>query len=395
MPKELTTAFPEVRIENRDKCQTRLPQLDGLRAVAMLGVTWFHWSPFGRHFLGSSIGAAGVQLFFVLSGYLITGILLDAKSRIQTRSDTAFFLRQFFVRRMLRLFPLLSLVIGMSIVLSIPPFPATWLWHICYLSNIYQFLYEWKGFGSNLWTLSVEEQFYLIWPLIIIFCPVRYLSIAVAFTVFTAPATRWYFWTFPSGLGEGCGDPNRLPLAAFDCLGMGSMLTLATRGEFVMHGRKFAVASGVFGLSFYFATRLMQNNLTAALEQTSIAGCFVWLVFRASYGFSGVLGVLLESGPVTYLGRISYGIYVYQGFVLFLWSWLLYSAPIPGYRIFERLSIEPSIYLNPATTTLVCLTLNFVLAALSWRFFEAPINDLRRFFPYLRPTLQSRLMSRN
>ncbi|HXI20542.1 MAG TPA: acyltransferase, partial [Gemmatimonadales bacterium] len=159
-----------------------LPGLDGVRGVAILLVMAFHFTTYGPGpyrtldlaVLGpSSIGWAGVDLFFVLSGFLITGILLDER-------DSPRFYRDFYARRVLRILPLYfaALVVWLVIAplfarwvpaLQVPHGSAPWLW--AHASNIYLAItrsYARVPFGTgHFWSLSVEEQFYLLWPFLV------------------------------------------------------------------------------------------------------------------------------------------------------------------------------------------------------------------------------------
>jgi len=111
--------------DNATKAETshRMPQLDGLRALAVLLVVWSHWAPIGKN-----LGVFGVQMFFVLSGFLISGILFDARPEKSGRTRW-FILRQFYARRFLRIFPLFYLVIAVAVLLNFPPFGESWPWH--------------------------------------------------------------------------------------------------------------------------------------------------------------------------------------------------------------------------------------------------------------------------
>ncbi len=117
----------------------RMVQLDGLRAFAFVLVTLHHG---GLSIPWLDLGTAGVSIFFVLSGMLITGILLDNR---QSCADGPFarlwVVRQFFLRRILRLSPLLCTVLCISVLVNLPPFRASWPWHFFSLSNIFQFIY--------------------------------------------------------------------------------------------------------------------------------------------------------------------------------------------------------------------------------------------------------------
>ena len=137
-----------------------MPELDGLRAFAFAAVAVHHWRP--RHFDFPLV--SGVHLFFVLSGFLITGILLDARTRNETSASQGVLptLRAFYVRRFLRIFPLYYAALAIATWFDVAGLRQSWPWHASYLSNYQIFLKnDWIGLVGHFWTLAVEEQFYL------------------------------------------------------------------------------------------------------------------------------------------------------------------------------------------------------------------------------------------
>jgi peptidoglycan/LPS O-acetylase OafA/YrhL len=190
--------------------------LDGLRGVAILMVMFFHQVDLlarqvadqGGPLLDvayvrvSRAGWVGVDLFFVLSGFLITGILLDTKSRPR-------YFRNFYIRRTLRIFPLYyAVLLGLVVLLPMLPHSGTGplaraiaeyaevrphqLWFWTYASNFYFALHGWAGHGipDVLWSLAIEEQFYLVWPLLVLWCSRRQLVRACAAVIVGALLVR-------------------------------------------------------------------------------------------------------------------------------------------------------------------------------------------------------------
>ena len=154
-----------------------MPQLDSLRTIAVFGVMLHHFWPEAEIRAGLTFGFLGVQLFFVLSGFLITGILLRGREvahRTQQSARKSFGL--FYARRFLRIFPLFYATLAVAWWVGLPEVRDSVFWHLAYASNIY-FVHigDWHGSISHLWSLAVEEQFYLVWPFIILLTPRRFL----------------------------------------------------------------------------------------------------------------------------------------------------------------------------------------------------------------------------
>lgn len=349
------------------------PQLDGLRALAVAAVAWSHWER--SYQFGIPFGA-GVHLFYVLSGFLITGILLEVRE--QPNRPAA--LGTFYARRVLRIFPAFYLTLLLAWWADVPPLRETLLWHAAYLSNVQIVLTEsWPGAISHFWSLAVEEQFYVLWPWLIVFVPRRWLLRAVVVSVLAAPLFRWWLAT----LGYRENLLGVLTPGSMDSLGMGALLA-------VMMARRSpeSMAAGVTRVW----TKLMLISLAAlivlvvaersgplplpamAVKQTLQAIVFAWLVFRAAEGFGGAFGRLLSAAPVVYLGRISYGAYLAHGFA---------GVMLALVGVNSRELAEPWRFLALSAVTLGA-------AMLSWHLMEAPINALKTRFPYGRPSAAAR-----
>ena len=150
-----------------DQLPAYMPELDGLRALAILAVMAFH-----DHLPGGDAGWLGVPFFFLLSGFLISGLLLDA--------DRESYFKSFYIRRALRIFPIYYLVFFLMLGLCIAfnKSHGDWLWFLTYTQNYPMGIRNWPNFPApfwHTWSLAVEEQFYLLWPLIIFLVPKRFL----------------------------------------------------------------------------------------------------------------------------------------------------------------------------------------------------------------------------
>jgi len=336
------------------------PQLDGLRALAVLSVAWSHWAP--NHQFGIPFGF-GVHLFFVLSGYLITGILLE----IRHAPDRARGIRMFYARRALRIFPAYYATVAVAALVAVPLVRETWPWHVAYLSNLFMFLRsEWPGAISHWWSLGVEEQFYLAWPCLIVFAARRALRPTIVSAIVIAPVFR--AWLAASG--HPLEFAAVLTPGVLDCLGVGALLALAknpsgTPGE---SGHRLDVAAAA-AIGIVLTVALGRTWITwAATLQTFAAAMFGWLVWKASSDIGGPFGAILTFAPVRYLGRISYGFYLVHNF-----AWGIVAA-----SGIDMLALPGAVRLCALFVT------TLAIAAASWHAMEKPLNDLKRRLPYAR-----------
>jgi peptidoglycan/LPS O-acetylase OafA/YrhL len=350
-------------------------QLDGLRALAVFAVVAEHMTPIQHWFRRMPCGVFGVQLFFVLSGFLITGILLRCRPDADPRNTVGHSLWAFYGRRFLRIFPLYYLTLTILYLCNFPHLRETILWHVCYLSNVYYGLHDnWLGHLSHFWTLGVEEQFYLCWPLLILFLPRQALLPVTLSMVAVAPLYRAAMATFaPSWYLASVW----VPFASLDSLTMGALLALCGQpgwADFRQRSMRWMfwvggpLLAAVMCLQVAGIGRFGRLD-TVVLRFAMALFCF-WLVGRTADGLPGAMGRVLTFAPIVYLGKISYGIYVIHNFVPDLLTWLATQTGLP-------LAVEPGLLAIP-----VCLAVSTALASFSWYAFEAPLNALKVYFPY-------------
>ena len=323
------------------------PQLDGLRFLAFLAVFFFHARP-GKYFWGPE----GVQVFFTLSGFLITRILVEGESG-DLRAD----LERFYIRRTLRIFPLYYGVVAWLWLGGM--LTGVW-WYLTYTYNIRAFLiHDWGGPVGHFWTLCVEEQFYLLYPLALLLTPpgIRFAmlgALLVGSKAFQAYAHARLSIPWSGFLLPYCGEH-----LIWGCLA--GLIELRTRpGKWegplsLLAGIPLIVLCK--GRPEWTASPPGVPVILGALSGFGLGSAFiVFGLWRTSNPW--IVGPL-AFGPVAYLGRISYGLYVYHLLVL------------------ERgwMSYVPESYLFPEPYGALGLTI--AISALSWRFFERPINRLK------------------
>lgn len=345
-----TTASPPFRA-------SRMPQLDALRTFAVMAVIVSHTMTFRGHLFGTY----GVTLFFVLSGFLITGILLQCRDQATVSNHSRItLLRQFYIRRFLRIFPLYYLVLTILFVCRYEPVVDNAFWFFGYLANFrVADPAIWASSVTHFWSLAVEEQFYLIWPWIVFWLPPRILPWFAMAMVATGPISR--------AIGASAGMTQHelwvAPLSCLDALGMGAILAIAERRGWMAQIRRFSLFSGVGLTALLLLCRLKLPTAAPALWSLGPALLAAWLVASAARGFTGTLGRLATWGPILWTGTICYGIYVYHLPIIML-------AHQTGY-----VEHDLALFLTVTITSVG-------IAALSWYVFERPINELKRHFPY-------------
>jgi peptidoglycan/LPS O-acetylase OafA/YrhL len=354
----------------------KMPQLDSLRAFAVMAVLSVHFVSHPPQWLNAVPWAAlGVELFFVLSGFLITGILLDCREQGATGTSRFWMLRQFYARRFLRIFPVYYAVVLIGYLINLSGFTETLGWNLAYLTNFYIAAKgAWIGAASHLWTLSVEEQFYLAWPWIVLFVREKYLLSTFVGVILFAIGYRIISFDW---FGEWI---NITPFASFDCFGAGALLALAQRRErrgddrlrrvICLIGLWLGVPLLILALAWHVPRQSILGRLVMINLATTLL--FIPLISGAANSFSGLPGWLLMQRPIRYLGRISYGIYIFH-------------LPV-GWLVGNSHWINRLPHIIPRSLMLFLVTV--LVSALSWHFFESPINRLKRLFPYR--TSQSR-----
>lgn len=336
-----------------------MPQLDGLRALAVLAVVWSHWMK--DYTAGLPWGHFGVQLFFVLSGYLITGILVRAKpdegaSRLQA-------MKQFLIRRSLRIFPAYYAVLMLTWIGDCGDSRQQIVWNATYTSNIYLFWTLKFNALSHFWSLAVEEQFYLFWPWVVLWTRQSTLKWICGLMVALGPLFRIGMKTLLPAT-----EPTVLMPGNLDALGIGAFLAIVAQEPVWLSKLRFVqrwIALPMF-LAFQGYSFRMGRGLYGAAEsirELFMVIAFSGLVDQAARGFRGPIGWLLESRPLTSVGRISYGIYLIHNITPDLVYWLLDWSSL-GHETFFVLPLAIQMGIFGITT--------LALAGMSWLWIEEP-----------------------
>jgi peptidoglycan/LPS O-acetylase OafA/YrhL len=347
-----------------------MTQIDGLRCLAFASVAWSHWAP-DRWQIGLPWGT-GVQLFFVISGFLITGILLDNR-----RGDILVNVwRRFYARRALRIFPLFYMMIAVGLILNIQPIRSTWPWQASYLANFHYAL-QGRFAGdhfAHFWSLAVEEQFYLVWPFLVLLLSLGRLETILWGFIILAPLSR-----IASSFVIKPDVVHTLTWSNLDSLGIGSLFACLARypESQKWNARQLAnfclwVGLPLGGLGGLLASKWDLPFAALTISHTGLILFYGWAVFGAAQGFKGVAGKILTNQLIVYLGKISYGLYVFHMF-----------APLFVAYLGTHIKFFASLVSSDAWGLVLDALVTLTVAMVSWHCFEKPLNDLKRFIPYV------------
>lgn len=343
-------------------------QIDGLRFFSFLAVFLFHCQPRNLWF-----GAYGVHLFFTLSGFLITYLLLASEGPDRSRTVGVFY-----ARRALRIFPAYYLAIGLGLALGTLRLPE---WHATYLYNlrvfyastradVTPFFAAYHGTGTHFWSLCIEEQFYLLYPWFFLLVPRARRGLFLGGLILFAMGCRAAFEAWRPGWMYGL----LLPVCA-EYLAWGALAALLLKeGRFpkLSNGPLlWGGALATLGLCLLDRPRVaspLELQFQPGWMQTVRALAFTALIVGLWRDRDSLLTRFLRLGPLVYLGKISYGLYLYHLFVFAPYDWLVEAAP----------------WVARLPHDLVLLALTIAMAMTSWHLVELPLNRLKDRLPFLR-----------
>ena len=388
--------------EMRRVISGHMPALDGIRGASMVVVLIVHfaWIPGGLpgKLFRTMVDAGWISMasFFVLSGFLITGILLDSKGAENHFSS-------FYLRRALRILPLYYSTLFVAFILcpllgklGLPFFPKKFLiaqiWYWCFVGNLAWLRGQTVGYFEHFWSLAVEEQFYLVWPLVVFLTSRRTLAKICIVLALITPILRIVFYM--KGLD---GDAiYTLTTSHLDAICLGALAAMIVRDEnwfrrliprlnyFMYPSLAIFCLMGVAMGSFTF------EGLVFSLGATPVAVFFTALLLRAvaTTGSRSPLQRLLQARWLRSCGKYSYAMYV-----LHVPMMLLYRRIVMHYLRRETLGAPLRDWLHhpsmPGSAIVVTLCIIHTLALclfffgvgkFSWWAFEGPINNLKKHF---------------
>jgi peptidoglycan/LPS O-acetylase OafA/YrhL len=363
---EISSVIPpkdtEVFSPHREQVKsTYQPHLDGLRALAILGILFEHFDLPLPAML--RCGPLSVRFFFVLTGYFITLSLWRVKSEMSDSDGGYVPLWRYYLARLLRTGPpfYLSLIIGA--LFGIEEVRTNFFWLATFQANNYiAWLGYWPDAISHYWSLAVQEQFYFLWPVVVLTLPKRwFLPTMAAFIVFGLGFRLYCISTNATTLARWV-----TLLGCIDSFAVGALVAYLKQAQVL--NRMWSSKTLLFAMPliacgcFYMGRALMtlpENNIWLGMTETVDAVFLAWVLAAAVTSMKGRYGRMLSWAPLVYLGKISYGIYVYHVFIIVLVSPLL----LPWGMSEDH---------NALGRIAILLALTFAASSLSWHWLEQP-----------------------
>jgi peptidoglycan/LPS O-acetylase OafA/YrhL len=347
-----------------------IPGLNGLRAIAVFLVILSHRLPVGHFFLQFPIGDYGVTLFFVLSGFLISRLLFfQIQNQSVNEISNFIILKKFILRRSLRIFPIYYLLLFFMYFtdgIIGNRFREHFSWYFFYAANYLNYTTDkWFGGLAHLWSLSVEEQFYLLWPVCLVFIFKNNLLRFLGFVILLGTVYPFFF----------DGNAEILTLSCVNAFGIGALLAYV---EIIRPDWILFFNTSLKWLFVPVLAILLINNLIFKIpyfsERLAISILSVSLIsFCRFHSKHFIVQQFLENRILEFVGLISYGIYLYHNILPKYWSWGLQQMEIKTPSSLGQFS-----YFEFVLQTLFLVFLSY----LSWIIVEKPILKLKKYVAY-------------
>jgi len=349
--------------------------LDSIRGIAVLLVLLSHWVPI---YIFQSGAFIGVNTFFVLSGFLISNIIFRNKNEAESAGYSKLIvLKNFFFRRALRIFPIYFFVVISLFVLGesrITNIKSEIIYLLTFTINFhFSYLKYFGVYTAHLWSLAVEEQFYLVWPWLMLFVRRDYIPVTILIFILTGSISQLFITDHFGYLTT---------YTCLDAFGLGALLSWVYTYKpqylektsrllnYIVFVTLVIVLLWVFGIiSVVMPTRTMLSLFALWIINYIVLNTQNEKKLRFSF--------LLNNSKLVFIGKISYGIYLYHFYVPFL-----------AYRFLDYLQQLLPNFLKPYGFILYVIGIfgaTIFFSWLSWRFVEMPIMGFKKYFEYQTP----------
>ncbi len=382
----MSTTLVATRLEEPDPPKlpsdhSRLPELDGIRAIAIWMVLILHvfygWVPSNHDFrpiprfvmLIIGHGWLGVDLFFILSGFLITGILLDSKEKVH-------YFRNFYARRFLRIMPLYFAVV-LVFVICYSHYKSYFVLSTLFAANLADLFHIHTPHGPGvLWSLAIEEHFYLLWPLLVYLLDRSKLAVLAISIIVLTPVARGVAVAH----GVSVDAVYNYSWFRFDGLALGAFIALWVRSSYACRRNSIRLAGLLTLLAILitvlgtpFGLMRTESLLGSALRYTQAEFPFASFLLLALTLQGSAVTAILRTPLARISGALSYSIY------------LTHLAIGDGYQAMVRhFGLQPSAVFGDLGEILVrgvfVVLASFAMALLTRRYLEEPFLRLKRFF---------------
>jgi peptidoglycan/LPS O-acetylase OafA/YrhL len=342
-----------------------IPQLDSIRALSILLVIISHWFPQDTLLYNIAETINAPNIFFTISGFLITKILISDRLKSERAGiGKKVIFKNFYIKRLLRIFPGYYLLL--MIVFIFNHFEKIdYIYYLTFTSNIHIFQMGVWGQITHLWTMAVEEQFYLVWPWVILFVSIKRLPFVMCLFLLTGVISQYFG-----------SNPEFFPILTFTCLdalSLGALLAwvLMMKPELLVKIYPFITIAAIISAStlllhiFYKGFYYLPNRTLAAITTIFIISYFSINGNKNTYD-----SFIFRNKLLIQIGKMSYGIYLFHHILLFY-------TQRPFFHLNKHLPFSDSIKYNHYLFLAENFCLLMIIASLSWKYFEMPIQNLK------------------
>jgi len=351
-----------------------IKQLDSLRALAVMLVIINHWNIAPLDFISPEwkdvLGSAGVDIFFVLSGFLITRILLEQRAKTQIEKiDTRLLIKNFYFRRALRIFPVYYLfVIGISLFqyYSIGHLLPEISYYVSYTTNYFKLFHESDHLSmGHLWSLAVEEQFYLVWPWLILFIDQTKVLRTILIFIAIGIASMYMLHTIKNHF--------YMTICCFQAFGAGGLLAWLTifKPDLLKKAESITRLLAISGIILIILGVLFPyaNFIPLRIKNTCIAFYLIIHLYQMQYNKKFTFGFFFNNPFIIYIGKISYGIYLFHISIPYVWNYLP-----------EEINCIIPLYLTHSGIWISNFVILLAMASLSYYLVEKPFLNMKKYY---------------